>query len=355
MRRRIYLFLVATLLVSQLGCGGYAAPPAVTFTISPTQAKTSENLSAAPAKEYFSAKIGVTGSALERREEGAKCKDLLSLNPEIPTAVFDDAVSSFGLQFTIVELRDNAGLGAAWKRALDNISRDGEFKFEIPQGASYFPIVSDVSVAVSDPQFTDKLDDRSEQFLLQRFKLYLNKVSKESVTEFDRTGIIRGQTDDQAVVCFGALVSKTSLNILVRGRTFDRISIIPLLESKCVARTLREISKRMQDQGTRISDTNSPSTFGLLFGVHLASTSSIFAGDSYCSLSKKNEIGSDLKQLTAWTSIAERWRNAASEANLIPLSDSQIEEFLLLASERKLTPTGINYSASMSAELGPGQ
>lgn len=308
-----------------------------------------------PQYAAFSLSLGGAGVS----QEAAKCVDLVEVAGSDLAAIFDNAVSSLTVVSTLSESRGDEQFGRQWQQALSAITKDFGVEFDIPDKADYVPSVSELTVDVTRSLFTDsRVGEAASVFLEKRYAAMLQDAYVRQADTFRSSGIVRLETDDQAAVCYAALVSSFELVVRVRARTFDRIRVYEFLDRACVQSTLNSVNERFAARTAPVDGGITSEAFLLVFGLEIALSSKRESGwfgeaqENLCVLEGSADLFSNRPAREAWSKVASAWYAFSVAAGHLAVSASELDGMSGYGREVQLLPMMVSYQYTLTGAGG---
>lgn len=347
---------LAYLLVCMVGALPANAQSVVKILTSPSDAAASPNLQAFVSSSVIAAKVELSGGPVEKSAERQKCIELASVaGPDI-SGIFQNAVSSFTFSISIAENRTAEGYDKAWSEALRGLSEQGGLKFNIPNNSGFIPVAANVNVKISRPTYLKSLGAPAETFFVHQFENNIQTAVTKQLDTFNKTGIVRATFNDQAAICFALLVRRVELTMDITGRTFDRITLVPILDRDCLTQKLLAINAGFARQQLTLGDLRGKDDFSFFVGLYTTPSQRSFWGmgptDSrLCGVGRQDEADTP-DTIGQWRAMLDRWWSLVQNQNKLELPVSALQQLANLAARQLNTPTGINYQYVLAFDAG---
>lgn len=293
--------------------------------------------------------IKVNGQAPE--SEVDKCKTLLEIAGDDPSGVMANAASPLTASVTFSESRDPKTVGSEWKEGLLKLARALGVSFNSQDIDSYFPLIEEIRLDVDSESFGSvSISKASRAYLNSRFVAAVQDSFTKQVKDFNSTGVLRFETDDQSVVCYSLLLKGASIRLSFLGRTLDLEKHVAILDQDCLRSITAGANDYLKGLSAEISWPVTKEEFAFLMGAAFAESQeknrSFFSRRTLdlCVLPAGESLYTHADAQAEWMKLLGVWFEAADKGKSFIIDKESLARVQSFGQRTDLLRTTISYN-----------
>ena len=299
--------------------------------------------------------INVNGLAAEAERE--KCRGLIEIAGDDVAGIFQNATSTLTVSTTLSESRDASTLGLAWRNAIQDLQKPMGVEFSTEGIESFFPTARELRVDIADESFKGgQLPKAARAFLNSRFAAAIQDSFSMQIDTFNQQGVLRTESDSQAIVCYALLLKRATIKVSFLGRTLDFKRLTQILDNNCIRKLVEGLNDDFKSREVDGDWDQSFELFTFLMGVeiqrHEDDGKSVFRGRSaeLCVLPEGADITESADAQAEWMKLLRIWYEQAQTTRKLYLDAASLKQLQGIGVRVDLIPTSVSYTHSFAFE-----